>query len=229
MPKGKLRWLGHAAFELTIYDNVILIDPWITNPKSPVTLEDLKKVDFILVTHDHGDHLGETVEIAKKFNSTVVAIYELTLYLSEQGVKNVIPMNIGGSVKLTSEIEVYMTPAVHSSTRGSPAGFVIITPDVTIYHAGDTGIFSDMELIGKLFNIDIALLPIGGTFTMSPREAALAVQMIKPRYVIPMHYNTFPEIRQDPEVFKDLVEKICPQVKVLILNPGDSIDLPLTI
>ncbi len=229
MVKGYLRWLGHAAFELNIYGKTILIDPWITNPKSPITLEDLKNVDFILVTHDHADHLGETVEIAKKTNATVVGVYELTLYISEQGVKNTIPLNVGGSIKLTSEIEVFAVPAVHSSGRGVPVGYVITTPDVTIYHAGDTGLFSDMELIGRLFNIDIALLPIGGIFTMSPREAAIAVTLLRPRYVIPMHYNTFPEIRQDPEYFKDLVERVAPHVKVLIINPGDKIDIPLKI
>ncbi len=226
---GYLRWLGHAAFELSVYGKTILIDPWITNPKSPVTLEELKNVDFILVTHDHGDHIGETVEIAKRTNATVVGVYELTLYLSEQGVKNVIPLNVGGSVKLTSEIEVYAVPAVHSSSKGVPVGYVISIPEFTIYHAGDTGIFMDMELIGRLFNIDLALLPIGGMFTMSPREAAIAVSMLKPRYVIPMHYNTFPEIRQDPEAFKELVEKVTPYVKVLILNPGDRVDIPLRI
>ncbi len=225
--KGYLRWLGHAAFEIGMYGKTILIDPWITNPKSPITLDELPKVDFILITHDHGDHLGEAVEIAKRHNSYIVAVYELTLRVAEQGVKNVLPLNVGGSVKLTSEIEVYAVPATHSSGAGVPVGYVIVTPDVTIYHAGDTGLFSDMELIGRLFSIDIALLPIGGVFTMGPREAAIAVSMIRPRYVIPMHYNTFPEIRQDPEYFKELVERLCPQVKVLILNPGDKVTLPL--
>jgi len=227
--RGYIRWLGHAAFEIELYGKKILIDPWITNPKSPVTLEDLKEVDFILVTHDHGDHLGETVEIAKRTKATVVGVYELTIHVSEQGVENVLPLNIGGPVKLTSEIEVYATPALHSSTKGCPVGYVIATPDFVIYHAGDTGLFSDMELIGKLYHIDLALLPIGGTFTMGPREAAIATSLIRPRYVIPMHYNTFPEIRQDPEIFKDIVEKIAPHVKVLILSPGDKVDIPIRI
>ena len=226
---GYLRWLGHAAFEVKLLDKIILIDPWITNPLSPIDLSEIKHVDFILVTHDHGDHLGETIEIAKRTGASVVGIYELTTYLSSQGVKNVIPMNIGGTVKLTSEIEVYMTPAVHSSTHGQPVGYVIKSPEAIIYHAGDTGIFTDMEIIGKLFSIDIALLPIGSVFTMGPREAAIAVSMIKPKYVIPMHYNTFPEIRQDPNMFKELAESLCPYVKVLILKPGDRIELPIKI
>ncbi len=222
-----LRWLGHAAFEIKVSDKVILIDPWITNPTSPVDLSEIKHVDFILVTHDHSDHLGETVEIAKRTNATVVGVYELVTSLSEQGVKNVIPMNVGGSVKLTSEIEVHTVPALHSSSKGVPVGYVIRSPEATIYHAGDTGLTYDMELVGRLFSIDVALLPIGGVFTMSPREAAIAVLMIRPRYVIPMHYNTFPEIRQDPSSFRELVESMCPQVKVLVMKPGDKVDLPI--
>lgn len=222
-----IRWLGHAAFELSLSNRIILIDPWITNPLSPITLEDIKHVDFILVTHDHGDHLGETVEICKKTNAVVVGVYELTTYLANQGVKNTLPLNIGGLVKLTSEIEVYATPAQHSSTHGSPCGFIIKNPEITIYHAGDTGLFKDMELIGELFNIDLALIPIGGVFTMSPREACIAIKLLRPRYVIPMHYNTFPEIRQDPQEFKDMVEKLCPHVKVLILKPGDKVEIPI--
>ncbi len=227
--KGYIRWLGHAAFEIRVYNKTILIDPWITNPKSPVTLDELDKVDFILVTHDHGDHLGETVEIAKKYDSCVVGVYEVTMKLAEQGIKNVLPLNVGGSIKLTSEIEVSAVPALHSSGCGVPVGYVVKTPDIVIYHAGDTGLFLDMELIGRLFNIDLALLPIGGVFTMGPHEAALATLMLRPRYVIPMHYNTFPEIRQDPEQFKDLVERIAPHVKVLILSPGDRVPIPLRV
>ena len=136
-------------------------------------------------------------------------------------------MNIGGPVKLTSEIEVYMTPALHSSTHGSPVGFVVKAPEASIYHAGDTGLFPGMELIGRFYKPDIALLPIGGYFTMNPREAAYAVLMVNPKAVIPMHYNTFPQISQDPEEFKNLVESLAPHVKVYVMNPGDRLELPL--
>lgn len=225
---GYLKWLGHAAFEVELMGRRILIDPWISNPNSPVTLSELSKVDFILVTHDHSDHLGETVQIANKTNATVVSIFELATYLAEkEGVKNTIGMNIGGPVKLTNEIEVYMTPALHSSTHGSPAGFVIKSPEAVIYHAGDTGLFSDMELIGRLYKPDIALLPIGGYFTMDPREAAYAVSLINPRAVVPMHYNTFPQIRQDPEEFKNLAESLAPHVRVYVMKPGDVLNLPI--
>lgn len=224
-----LRWLGHSAFELKSMGKIILIDPWITNPLSPIDLSEIRHVDFILVTHDHSDHIGETIDIIGRTNATVVAIYELATYLSEQGVKNVIQMNIGGYVKLTSEVEVYMTHAQHSSGKGESVGYVIKSPETLLYHAGDTGVFRDMELIGRLFRIDIALLPIGSVFTMSPREAVIATAMINPRVVIPMHYNTFPEIRQDPSMFKELVEQLTPHVKVLILKPGDKVELPLKI
>lgn len=225
---GYLRWLGHAAFELELMGKRILIDPWISNPNSPITLGEIDRVDFILVTHDHSDHLGETAQIASKTNATVVAIFELATYLAErEGVKNTVGMNIGGSAKLTNEIEVYMTPAIHSSTHGSPAGFVIKSPEATIYHAGDTGIFGDMELIGRLYKPDIALLPIGGFFTMSPREAAYAAALINPRAVVPMHYNTFPQIRQDPEEFRNLVESLAPHIRVYVMKPGDRLELPL--
>ncbi|ABW01902.1 metal-dependent hydrolase [Caldivirga maquilingensis] len=225
---GYLKWLGHAAFEVELMGKRILIDPWISNPNSPVTLGELSKVDFILVTHDHSDHLGEAVQIANKTNATVVSIFELAVYLAEkEGVKNTIGMNIGGPVKLTNEIEVYMTPALHSSTHGSPVGFVIKSPEAVIYHAGDTGLFSDMELIGRLYKPDVALLPIGGYFTMSPREAAYAVSLINPRAVVPMHYNTFPQIRQDPEEFRNLTESLAPHVRVYVMKPGDVLNLPI--
>lgn len=223
-----IKWLGHAAFEIMLSGKKILIDPWISNPLSPVTLNEITSVDYILVTHDHFDHLGETVDIAKKTNATVVGVFELVNYLSEQGVKNTIGMNVGGSVKLTSEIEVYVTPALHSSSRGGvPVGYIIKAPEATIYHAGDTGLFSEMDLLGRLFKIDVAMLPIGSLFTMDPRQAAYALTMLRPRAAIPMHYNTFPDIKQDPQQFKELAESMLPDVKVFILKPGEVLQLPI--
>ena len=222
-----LRWLGHAAFELRTGGKTILIDPWITNPMSPASVDEFKKVDFILVTHDHSDHLGDAVQIAKQSGATVVGIFELMVHLEEsEGVKNTIGMNVSGTVKPSNDVEITMVPAIHSSTHGSPAGFVIKTPEAVIYHAGDTGLFSDMELIGRLYKPDISLLPIGSTFTMGPREAAYAVSLINPRIVVPMHYNTFPPIKQDPAEFAGLVARMSPHVKVIIMKPGDKIELP---
>jgi len=222
-----IRWMGHAFFEVRVGGKLILIDPWVSNPTSPITLSEIRSADFVLVTHDHFDHLGETVDIAKRTNATVVGIYELTVHLNEQGVKNTIGMNIGGTVKLSSEVEVHMTPAAHSTQRGSPVGYIIRAPEGTIYHAGDTGIYSEMEMLSRLFRIDLALLPIGGHFTMDPRLAAYAVTLLRPRAVVPMHYNTFPEIRQDPNSFKELVESLVPDVKVYIMKPGDTLNLPI--
>jgi Predicted Zn-dependent hydrolases of the beta-lactamase fold len=147
--------------------------------------------------------------------------------LGNRGVKNTIGMNVGGSVKLTSEIEVYVTPALHSSSKGVPVGFIIKAPEATIYHAGDTGLFSEMDLLGKLFKIDVAMLPIGSLFTMDPRQAAYALTLLRPRAVIPMHYNTFPDIKQDPSQFKELAESMLPDVRVYVLKPGEVLQLPI--
>ncbi len=222
-----IKWLGHAAFEIMLSGKKILIDPWISNPLSPLSLNEVTDVDYILVTHDHFDHLGETVDIAKRTNATVVGVFELVNYLSEQGIKNTIGMNVGGFAKLSSEIEVYVTPALHSSSRGVPVGFIIKAPEATIYHAGDTGLFSEMDLLGRLFRIDVAMLPIGSLFTMDPRQAAYALTLLRPRAAIPMHYNTFPDIKQDPQQFKELAEAMLPDIKVFILKPGEILQLPI--
>lgn len=217
---GYVKWYGHAAFEFEIDGVKGLIDPWITNPLSPVKVDDIKGVELILVTHDHGDHLGETVDIASKNNATVVSIYELSLDLEGKGVK-AIGMNIGGYFEFKG-LKVFMVPAFHSSSKGSPIGFVIEGHETTLYHAGDTGVFYDMKLIGEMYKPKIALLPIGGLFTMDPNAALKAVELIKPKVVIPMHYNTFPQIRQDPEKFREAVKEKYPEVKVVILKPGEE-------
>jgi len=224
-----VRWLGHAAFELVVNTTKILIDPWISNPLSPTTMEELGKVDFLLITHNHFDHLGEALDIAKRTNATVVGTYDLTVELVEKGLKEAqtIGMNIGGTAKLTSEVEVVMVPAVHSVSRGLATGFIIKTPYGNVYHAGDTALFGDMGLYSRLHGVDLALLPIGDFYTMGPRDAAVAVHLISPKAVVPMHYNTFPLIRQDPELFKSLVEQLAPRVKVYVLKPGDKLELPI--
>jgi L-ascorbate metabolism protein UlaG (beta-lactamase superfamily) len=225
-----LKYLGHSAFEVVLTgldgaEKTILIDPWIENPNSPVKLTDYegRKIDYILVTHDHGDHLGNAIEIAKATGATIVGIYELALYAREQGVK-AIDGNIGGRLKI-DDLNVVLTPAFHSSNRGAPTGVVVGGRDVTIYHAGDTGLFCEMRLIGELYRPDIALLPIGGHYTMGVREAVKAVQLIGPRIAVPMHYNTFPPIRADPEEFKRLVEATTP-TKVVVLKPGEILAYP---
>jgi len=215
---GYLKWLGHAAFEIMLDEKIIYIDPWITNPKSPIKLEDIKKADFIFVTHEHGDHLGESIEIAKKTGATFVSIYEIANIAQERGVKNAVGANMGGKINLGG-LTAYIVPAFHS---GLPTGIVIKGKETTIYHAGDTAVFGDMALIRELYAPKIALLPIGGHFTMGPAEAAKAVELIRPEVAIPMHYGTFPVISIDPNEFKRLVSEKALPTNIVILNPGET-------
>ncbi len=219
MKQVKIVWLGHAAFEIRDQKTTILIDPWLTNPLSPVKPEEVRP-DYIIVTHDHDDHLGEAIEISKRTGAPIISVYELANYIGEKG-GNAIGMNIGGPVILKDDLKVYLTPAFHSSTHGSPSGAVIYMNELRIYHAGDTGLFGDMKLIGEVYNPDVVLLPIGGFFTMDAEQAAIAVQLISPRYAIPMHYNTFDVIKQDPNIFAEKVKKLRPTTEVLILKPGE--------
>ncbi|MCR8432783.1 MAG: metal-dependent hydrolase [Candidatus Korarchaeota archaeon] len=218
---GYVKWYGHAAFEIKVDDKVVLIDPWIKNPKSPLKyINELPKIDLIIVTHDHNDHLGETVEIAKKFNSSVVTTFELANEMRGQGIDS-IGANIGGPIK-AKDLTIILTPAVHSSTAGSPTGVIIRGSEASIYHAGDTGVFATMELIGKMYSIDIALLPIGGHFTMGPYEAAWATKMINPKVVIPMHYGTFPVISGSPEEFEKYLKTLGVSTRLVVLKPGEK-------
>ena len=219
-----IKWLGHAAFEIELSGKRIYIDPWITNPKSPIKMEDIEKADFVIVTHDHGDHLGEAIKICKKTGATFVAIFELANYAQQQGVKNAIGANIGGPIKLADDLVAVLTPAYHSATRGAPTGVVLIGKEGTIYHAGDTGLFAEMSFIGELYKPKIALLPIGGHFTMGPMEAAKACELLNCEIVIPMHYQTFPVISGSPEELKKEIEKRGLKTRVVILKPGEKFE-----
>ncbi|MGC9208546.1 MAG: metal-dependent hydrolase [Nitrososphaeria archaeon] len=223
MSPVSIRWLGHAAFQLKHESTEILIDPWLTNPLSPARPEEMRP-DYIVVTHDHDDHLGEAIEISKRTGAPVIAVYELANFIQEKG-GNAIGMNIGGPAVLKNDIKVYLTPAFHSSTHGSPTGAVVDLGGFKIYHAGDTGLFGDMKLIGEVYSPDLALLPIGGFFTMNADQAAIAVQLIGPRYAAPMHYNTFDVIRQDPSYFAERVKRLRPLTEVIIPKPGEWIEL----
>ncbi len=224
----KITWLGHAAFLLEGSKKVI-IDPFITgNPMAPVKVEEID-VDYILVTHGHGDHVGDAVEISKRCNAPIVCIYELSVLLGRKGAET-IGMNIGGTARFEG-LEVTMVKAVHSAdvvgeeivSAGDPAGFVVRMDGVSVYHAGDTDVFMDMQLIGELHKPKVALLPIGDFYTMGIDGALKAIELIKPKMVIPMHYNTFPPIKQNPEEFKERASEL--GVEVVILNPGESLEV----
>lgn len=226
----KVTFLGHAAFFLE-GEAKVLIDPFITgNPVATVRVEDLHP-DLILVSHGHGDHLGDAIEIAKRSGATIVSVFELASYCSRKGAQ-AHGMHIGGSHQF-GPVKVKLTPAWHGSGLitngpaeylGTPCGFVFTLDGKTIYHAGDTGLFGDMAMVGRLHPIDLALLPIGDNFTMGPEDALEAVHLIKPNLVIPMHYNTWPLIEQDPQEFKQAVEAQTP-ARVIILAPGESYEI----
>ena len=226
----QLIWYGHACFEIRASLNV-LIDPFFRgNPKTNVLPEDVEP-HVILVTHGHYDHLGDTIEIAQRTGCKVIAVHELAHYLRSQNVMAE-GMNIGGRMKV-NDISVIMTDANHSSSvshaglslyAGRAAGFILQVNGCSIYHAGDTGLFSDMQLIGDVYRPDVALLPIGGRYTMDPEDAARAVALIRPKIVIPMHYSTFDVIVQDPLDFMKKVVGSC-ETNVLIMNTAEVLDL----
>ncbi|MEM2899784.1 MAG: metal-dependent hydrolase [Thermoplasmata archaeon] len=221
----KVRWLGHSAFQITGND-VVLVDPFIEgNPSAKVKVNELK-CDIIAVTHGHGDHLGDTATIARNNDATVACIYEIANYLCNLPGKQIKTeaMNIGGSVRIKST-RLTMTQAHHSSSiegkyAGAPAGFVIDSGK-RVYHAGDTGLFSDMKLIGEIYKPEVVLLPIGDKFTMNMSDAALATSWLKPEVVIPMHYNTWPQIEQRTSEFVELVNSLC-DTEVVVLEPGET-------
>ena len=218
-----IRFLGHAAFEIHMADKTILIDPWITgNPKSPPSSpDDIVEADLILVTHDHYDHgFEDAVKIARRTGATLVAISGFADKFKKEGVTDLVSGNLGGTVE-THGFRITFFPAIHSVPTGSPCGFVVRHPECSFYHSGDTAFFGDMALLAEE-HLDLAFLPIGSTYTMDMRDAARAIEAIKPETVIPMHYDTFPTIKADPQEFALLVGNTA---KVVILAPGESVNL----
>lgn len=216
----KLLYLSHASFLITLNNGIrVLIDPFLTgNPNAPVSAE---KVDaeYIVITHGHGDHLGDTLSIAKRYGSLCIAENELASYLSAKGVK-AHPMHIGGS-RTFDFGKIKLTQALHSSVTpdkqcvGAATGVILFIEDKIIYHTGDTGLFSDMKLIGELHKVDYFLVPIGDNFTMGIDDAVKACMFVTPGCAIPMHYNTFDIIKADPLVFKSNAESQGIQCRVL--------------
>ena len=220
----EVRFLGHAAFELADGDATVLIDPFLSgNPKAAISADDAAATT-ILLTHGHGDHIGDTVAIAKRTAAPVVAIAEIANELEEEGVA-VFDPNMGGTVKFDWGW-VKLVPAWHSSTTpkgtvNTPAGLLINFKDTIVYHLGDTCVFSDLQLVGKRHPIDIALMCIGGHYTMDSVDAVDAAELVGAKTVIPCHYNTFPPIETDAQAFKSDVESAT-RSNVVVLDPGQS-------
>ncbi|MGE5340194.1 MAG: metal-dependent hydrolase [Candidatus Omnitrophota bacterium] len=217
----KITWIGHSALKLE-GSKTVFIDPFITgNPVSKTKLSDITRADVVVVTHDHGDHLGDSFALCKKTGATLVAIYEIAQEAEKKGNAS-LGMNVGGT-QVVNGVSVSLVPAFHTGGLGGTAvGAVIELDGKTVYHAGDTGLTMEMVLIGEMYQPDIAFLPIDGRFNMTPRLAAKAVELLKVSKVVPIHYDTFPMIQSSPEEFKHLVGN---KSEVIILNPGDYIEL----
>ena len=223
-------FLGHAAFRIRGAGKEILIDPFISgNPQATVTLDELHP-DIIVVTHGHGDHLGDGIKLAKRQGALFIAPYELVVYAQGKGVENAHPLHIGGGYNFDFG-RVELTLALHGSViqegdkmlpGGNPVGVVLSLEGKNIYHAGDTGLFGDMRLIGEKRPLNLAMLPIGDNFTMGIDDAVRAVEMLKPETVIPMHYNTWDIISADPD---DFARRVPQGTKAVVLKPGESFSL----
>ncbi len=221
-------WYSHACLQIDVNGTKLLVDPFLMgNPLAPVSPDEVS-ADVIFVSHGHGDHLGDTVAIAKRTGALVISNFEIHNWLAEQGLENLHPHHIGGGsdhdwgrVKLT--IAHHGSALPDGAYGGNPCGFLFTVDGKKIYHACDTGLFYDMKLIGEE-GIDLAVLPIGDNFTMGPDDALRAVKLIAPRKVLPIHYDTFDIIKQDPEAWKERVEKET-DAQVVLLKPGDSLDL----
>ncbi len=229
----KLTWLGHATFRIqTPGGNTVLVDPWVMgNPACPESEKKVKKVDTMLCTHGHFDHIGDAVEIAKQHNPPVVGVFELCAWMQKKGVQQIAPMNKGGT-QTVGDIQVTMVHADHSCGiqeedgsiiyGGEPCGYIIeFENGFKIYHAGDTNVFGDMEIIRELYAPEVAMLPIGDHFTMSPREATYACKLLRPKWVIPMHFGTFPALSGKPSELQRMLGDLGPCV--MEMKPGHTV------
>jgi len=226
-----ITWFGHSAFLLKAPGGKsVLIDPWLDNPKAPTGAKEITPVDLILLTHGHSDHVGNTIEVARRTKATVIAIHEISLYLQEHGAPTVRGMNKGGTIRIDG-LKVTMVDAKHSSDidaggtvipGGEPAGFVIeFENGFRVYHAGDTSLFGDMKLIAELYKPQFVFLPIGGLYTMDPREAAYACRMLKPAHIAGMHYGTFPVLGGTPTALRNFLPAAM-KSRVMELVPGEA-------
>lgn len=213
-------YIGHSAFKISDGENQVLIDPWIEdNPSS--LLDDISSftdINYVLVTHEHDDHgLSDAIEICKRYGAKLVTPYD-----TAQKFKDIskVSINTGGTVKLSETLWVHCTLAFHATAQNQPCGFVVGMGEQTIYHAGDTALFSDMKLIGERFDINVAMLPIGDVFTMGPKDAAQAAEFLAADKLIPMHYDTFDILTGTPE---ELESHLTPEIELKVIRPGESI------
>ncbi len=214
----EITFLGHAAIRIR-GSLTIFVDPVLTgNPAASMPADRITAADIIGVTHDHDDHLGDAFDIASRTGATIVSVHEVAVAAQGRGL-SAIGMNIGGTIEVKGT-RVHMVQALHSAGRGCPAGLIFDIDGKRIYHAGDTGLMTDMKIIGEFFQPDLAFLPIGDCFTMGPVSAARAVEYVRAKKIVPVHYGTFPAIATDPNEFKRLVGN---KAEVLILKPGETV------
>lgn len=212
--------LGHAGVKIQ-GSKIIYIDPFLTgNPAASTTPDEITEADIVIVTHYHGDHMGDAFAICKKTGATCVGIHEISVDAEAEGI-TAEGMNIGGTIEVEG-VKIHMVQALHSAEKGDPAGVVVEMDGKKIYHAGDTGLTLDMQLIGEFFKPDLSFIPIGDRYTMGVPSAAKAVEFIQTKKVIPVHYDTFPIVSADPEEFKRRVGDLA---EVIILKPGESYSL----
>ena len=230
----EITWLGHSTFKIEAAGKTILIDPWVANnPACPDSQKKFKKIDLMLCTHGHGDHIGDAVPLIKEHQPTVIGIYELCLWLQKKGAKNISPMNKGGSQKAAG-VHVTMVHADHSCGiqdddgsiiyGGEAVGYILeFENGLKLYHAGDTNVFGDMAIIRELYAPDYAMLPIGDLFTMGAREVEYACTLLRPKVVIPMHFGTFPALTGSPNDLTKMSDDL--GIEVWELKPGQSKEL----
>ncbi len=223
-----ITWYGHSNIRFRSQYGSILVDPFFEgNPKAPDGYECALPVDVVLVTHDHGDHVGQAVEVCKACKARLVTIFDTACALTGKGLPQdlALGMNIGGTVEVKG-MRFKMVQAAHSSATGAAAGFIVTLPDgYCFYHAGDTGLFSSMELFSRFHDIRLAMLPIGGWFTMDAEQAAHACAMLRCASVIPLHWGTFPILAQNTSEFRDCLKRIAPKTSLLELSPGEPLPL----
>ena len=224
----EITWFGHSNFRLKTGNATVLIDPFfVGNPASPMTYKEIETCDLILVTHDHTDHVGQALELAIKHDAEIVAIFDTIQNLITLGLPEHlgVPMNIGGTVNRRG-LDIKMVQAMHSTVNGAAAGFIITEPNgLCVYNSGDTGLFGDMELFGKFHDIDIAMLPTGGRFTMGARQAAYACKLLGCKKIIPQHWGTWSILGQNTEALAEQLTLVAPDTELIEIEIGKSVEI----